>query len=197
MAQLRKQPLSDGAPWESTLCFTGHRPEKLPQGAQLDALLKTLYYYIDHAVNLGFTHFYTGLADGIDYYAAEYLFCLRKDNPRLHVIGVQPCNDYREFFHVRGYSLERLDMMLNNVDVLRILDGTYHDYHSFYRRNQYMVNRSSGIIAVFQQCRSGSASTLQYAREKGLAYCHIEAKLKQTAPPYPGPGEWPVEQSGF
>ncbi|MBR3631052.1 MAG: hypothetical protein IKN55_11365, partial [Oscillospiraceae bacterium] len=58
--------------WERSLCFTGHRPDKLPKGEALDALLAALKFRISRIVNnSGFDRFYVGLADGIDYYAAR------------------------------------------------------------------------------------------------------------------------------
>ena len=39
-------------------CFTGHRPEKLPQGEVLEGLKTTLQYYIFRAVLKGYACFY-------------------------------------------------------------------------------------------------------------------------------------------
>lgn len=194
MAQIPLLPEPDGTPWESTLCFTGHRPEKLPLGAALQALTRTLYYYIDHAVSLGFTHFYTGLADGVDYLAASYLFGLREQKPSLHVIGVQPCEDYRELFRDMGYDTRHLDEMLRHADSIHVMPYSRYDKGIFLKRNCYMVDHSSGIIAVCSDGRSGSMQTFRYAQRQGLAYCRIIADAGSSRT---GPGEWQVELDGF
>lgn len=183
------------SPWASSLCFTGHRPEKLPTGAALDALLRTLYFHINNAVKIGFTHFYTGLADGIDYYAADYLFRLREQNPSLTVIGIQPCSDYREFFQHSGYSLQHLDEMLDGIDKLIVLPGTRSEKGIFLKRNRYMVDHCSGIIAVCTNGRSGSMQTYRYAVKNGLAYCHISPTVP--GPPFPKPDAWQTELYGM
>lgn len=194
MAQIPLLPEPDDNPWEYTLCFTGHRPERLPQNEALAALARTLHYYIGYAVQLGFTHFYTGLADGIDYLAAAYLFRLRETNPALHIIGVQPCTDYREFFRIRGYSLMRLDYMLRNADSIHVMPHSWRDKDAFRQRNCYMVDHSSCIIAVCEDGRSGSMQTFRYAQAQGLAYCRIKPYWKA---PYPSPDAWFAERSGF
>ncbi len=181
------------------LCFTGHRPEKLPTGQILRILTDTLHYYIDDAVDRGYTCFYTGLADGIDYYAAEYLFTLRKTRPGLHIVGVQPCEDYRDFFRQRRYSCARLEFMLHCVDKLVVLPGSFRDHGAFFRRNQYMVDRSQAIIAVCSGGRSGSMQTLNYAKRSGLAYRQILVGEDPDHPSYlmMRPETWPMRQRGF
>ena len=182
-------------PWESALCFTGHRPEKLPEGAVLVGLTETLYYYIREAVRFGYRYFFTGLADGVDYIAAEYLFRLRESDPSICVIGVQPCRDYEQFFRYRGYSLNHLHQMQNHVDRLIILPGSARDNGIFLRRNRFMTDHCSCIIAVCDNGRSGSMYTLSYAKKCGLAYCRLFPFPSGGS--IPAPQNWQVEQHGF
>ncbi len=180
------------------LCFTGHRPEKLPTGRLLTLLVETLHYHIDDIIARGFRCFYVGLADGVDYYAAEYLFSLRRQYPDIRVVGVQPCEDYEEFFLRRGYSFIRLRYMLGSIDKLVVLPGTYRDSQSFLRRNRYMVDRSRALIAVCGAGRSGSQSTLTYAKAQGLACRQIivDENFRGTEIPGLCPETWPVRESG-
>ncbi len=178
-------------PRERALCFTGHRPEKLPQGRALAHLLHMLHLCIEIAVKKGYTHFYTGLADGIDYYAAEHLFALRNTDPAIAVIGVQPCTDYQVFFRSRGYSTPRLEYMLANVDAIVRMPGSYRDYGIFGARNRYMVDHSAAIIAVCGNGRSGSMQTYNYAAKQQLARCRICLEHPHQ------PVGWEVERYGF
>ena len=188
-------PPSLEIPWESSLCFTGHRPEKLPQGAVLTGLNRTLQLYICRAVELGFTHFLTGMADGVDYLAADHLFRLRMAHPEIRIIGIQPCEDYERFFRWRGYSVPHLRLMQENVDQLIVLPGSAWDRGIFLKRNRYMVDRVSAIIAVCDEGRSGSMQTFRYAQSQGLSYCRIYPE----PPPgtIPAPKAWPVDTMGF
>ncbi len=169
----RPDAFPQNVPREKCLCFTGHRPEKLPMGVVYRGMVRMLNHYIDLAVQKGYTRFFTGLADGIDCLAAEYLFTLRSEHPEIEVIGVQPCEDYRTFFQQRGYSVPRLEFMLANIDSLVILPGSFRDSSVFLKRNCYMVDHSAAIIAVCRDGRSGSMQALNYARKNQLAYCWI------------------------
>lgn len=188
-------PPSLDIPWESSLCFTGHRPEKLPQGAVLTGLNRTLQFYIRRAFQLGYTHYLTGMADGIDYLAADYLFRLRMAHPEIHIVGIQPCEDYERFFRWRGYSIPHLRLMQENVDQLIVLPGSAWDKGIFLKRNRFMADQTSGIIAVCEEGRSGSMQTFRYAQELGQCYCRIFP----VPPPgvIPAPDAWPVEKLGF
>lgn len=181
------------------LCFTGHRPEKLPTGRILRLLTDTLHYYIDKAIAGGYTCFYTGLADGIDYYAAEYLFTQRKVHPEIRIVGVQPCEDYEAFFLRRQYSTARLAYMLHTVDKVIVLPGTYRDPQVFLRRNRYMVDHSRAVIAVCGDGRSGSIQTLSYARRSGLAGWQLMVEQDPDDPVclLRTPETWPVREFGF
>ncbi|MBE6849509.1 MAG: DUF1273 domain-containing protein [Ruminococcus sp.] len=193
MIELPVHPLLTGIPRERVLCFTGHRPEALPEPAKLPYMLNMLHELINEAVAKGYTHFYTGLADGLDYYAAEYLFQLRQSNPSIMVIGVQPCVKYREFFEQRGYSLARLEYMLSNADGIVTLPPPAANADAFRNRNAYMVDRSGAIIAVYKKAGrgSGSSSTYRYATQKGIARCRICLEKEISY------GKWDVERVGF
>ncbi len=196
MEQFIPHPQLSDIPRESALCFTGHRPEKLPTGLARKALRQTLYHYITHAIEMGYTYFFTGLADGIDFDAAYFLFCLREKNPAIHVIGIQPCSEgYDEFFHSRGYSIPHLRLMQQNCDRLIVMPGRATDRNVYLTRNCLMVDHSSAIIAVCGDGRSGSMQTLRYARRQNLDVIRI-----YPFPPsdtLPQPIDWPAERSGF
>ncbi len=184
-------PILQDVPKQRVLFFTGHRPEKLPRGERLAQLTAMLHEHIDIAVLLGYTHFYTGLADGIDYFAAEYLFQLRQRDSAVTVIGVQPCQDYREFFRRRGYSMPRLEYMLANVDALVTLPGSYRDARVFLHRNSYMADRSAAVIAVCGDGRSGSMHAFRYAQRRHLSYCRICLERERAE------GGWETERCGL
>ena len=190
-----------GIPKEKTLCFTGHRPDKLPQNEKLSVLLDTLYYYIDTAIQQGYLLFLDGMADGIDYFAAEYLFRKRAEFPEIRVIGVQPCRNYQQFFQDRHYNLQHLQTMQDGCDAVICLEGEYQKHNSknndtlFQNRNYFLVNHSQALIAVCSLSRSGSRQTFHYAKQKQLSICRIEANpsLLYT----PKPEQWPVEKINF
>ena len=69
-------------------CFTGHRPEKL---FLIDSeIIKELEKEICRAVADGFTTFISGMARGVDIWAAEIVLKLRKKNKQIHLICASP-----------------------------------------------------------------------------------------------------------
>ena len=60
-------------------CFTGHRPEKLT--ADSEAIKASLSAEIDVAIADGITEFITGMARGVDMWAAELVLARRATNP--------------------------------------------------------------------------------------------------------------------
>ncbi len=69
---------------EKTVCFTGHRPEKLPgygetENASLNVIRSMLYYQIYQSAEEGYKYFISGLARGVDLWAAEYVLEVKTD----------------------------------------------------------------------------------------------------------------------
>ena len=71
---------------EKTVCFTGHRPEKLPgygetENASLNVIRSMLYYQIYQSAEEGYKYFISGLARGVDLWAAEYVLEVKNRFP--------------------------------------------------------------------------------------------------------------------
>ena len=69
-------------------CFTGHRPEKL----RLDeAKIRTaLFQEIQNSICDGYLTFITGMARGVDIWAAETVLAFQENNPAIHLICACP-----------------------------------------------------------------------------------------------------------
>lgn len=195
---IRRHPAMQDVPWAMTLCFTGHRPEGLPQLPETRAALDAaLGYRIERALEMGFTHFLVGMADGIDYMAAMHLFRLRAKYPGLCVIGAVPGPDHAECYRRSGYDMSHLEAVLAGADQTVVLDGDcLHRASSAYLgRDRFMVENASAIIAVCSERRSGSLSTFRMALEKKLAYCRLFPYPPDGT--LPSPQEWPADCYGL
>lgn len=75
-------------------CFTGHRPEKLKQPeAEVISWLET---EIHKAIGDGFVTFITGMARGVDIWAAEIVLRLRDDGQPIHLICASPFEGFEQ-----------------------------------------------------------------------------------------------------
>ncbi len=162
---------------QRTVCFTGHRPEKLPDGgnpsSQYVKIIKSfLYNEIVSAVKDGYDTFVTGMQRGIDLWAGEAVLSLAADYD-LSLVAVLP---YRSI----GKSFRSADKWLygricGSADEIVIISEEYSP-SCMAMRNRFMVDNSSRIIAVMGSEKSGTGQTLRYARKQGLEIRCINLK---------------------
>lgn len=151
-------------------CFTGHRPQKLNRSES--AIKKDLEASIAAAVKDGFTTFITGMAYGVDIWAGEIVVRLRKKNPNLRLIAAVPF----EGFESRWSSEWKQDytVLLGQADLVKYICPTYNP-GAYQRRNEWMVNHSARVIAVFNGEKSGTKNTVDYAISQSVDVDFIEA----------------------
>ncbi len=165
-----KELLKVTYPKDKTVCFTGHRPEKLPglensADQPLRMIKSMLYFQIYRAAESGYKYFISGLARGIDLWAAEYVFDIKNRFPDIKLICAKPFAQHGENF--KGDDLWCLSDILSKADdVVCVSDSYSKDCYRL--RNQYMVDRSSRLIAVVDNFKSGTGQTINYARKMGL-----------------------------
>lgn len=144
-------------------CFTGHRPEKLAMTeTQVCCLLDEA---IRQAVTDGFTTFITGMAKGVDLWAAEIVLRLRKSDSRIKLVCALPHEGFGQ--HWKGGWTEKFNRVLREADLIRLVQKEF-SYSSYQRRNEWMVDRSSRIIAVYNGAPGGTKNTLDYAAKAGV-----------------------------
>ena len=75
-------------------CFTGHRPQKLNfTEEEIKVLLDNA---IDKAIEKGYVTFITGMAMGVDIWAAEIVLQKRKSNTDIHLICAIPHPEFEK-----------------------------------------------------------------------------------------------------
>ena len=154
-------------------CFTGHRPNKLDYSeGEIKPLLETA---VDNAISDGYVTFITGMAEGVDIWAAEIVLEKKKDNKDLHLI----CAVSHPGFEKRRsqYETERYKNIIKNADYVTTISDNY--YRACYqKRNIWMVNHSGLVIAVFNGTASGTKNTVDYTRKMGVRVVNVLEALK-------------------
>lgn len=144
-------------------CFTGHRPNKMDMTEkEIKPLLEKA---IDDAVAEGYVTFITGMAQGTDIWAAEIVLDRKLTNKDIHLICALP----HPGFECRRSSTEkeRFNNIIANADLVKMINEHY--FKSCYQiRNEWMVDRSNLVIAVFNGSKSGTKNTIDYAKRKGV-----------------------------
>ena len=160
---------------DNTCCFTGHRPTKLPwQFDETDprcvALKKTIYDVIDSLYFSGIRHFVCGMALGCDMYFAEAVLQLRTQKPDVTLEAAIPCE-----VQAKNWSEEqrnRYFSLIQQCNYETLLQQRY-TADCMIRRNKYMVEHSSVLLAVYKGTFGGTMQTINYAKKLSLEIIEI------------------------
>ena len=154
---------------EISACFTGYRPQKLPWGfneADKGCLILKgeLRKIIKCAYDTGYTHFISGGAMGVDLYAAEEVIRLKQSANDVTLELAMPFPTLNPA--MPGDIKERYEGILLKADKVTVCSEHYSPA-SYMKRNAYMVDSSSLVIAVYDGQSGGTKNTVDYARKKG------------------------------
>ena len=152
------------------VCFTGHRPEKLhyPE-KQVKALLRE---QIEKAIEDGFTTFITGMARGIDLWAAEIVLELKRKHKdkELHLICALPHPDFDSKWTLPDKM--KFHSILKKADLQRTICPEF-SMSAYQKRNIWMVNKSNRVIAAYNGVKGGTKNTIDYACRVGINVVNI------------------------
>lgn len=153
-------------------CFTGHRPIKFEFGydEQYETCTRlkiVLAREIKAMIDAGITTFYTGMALGADMWCAEIVLSFKRDLPELGIelIAVIP---YEE--QAAKWSAEYRKRYFNILDDVQeaILISQFYTPDCKVRRNRYMVDHSTHLIAVYNGSKGDTHNTLEYTKSKNI-----------------------------
>ncbi|MBQ2896952.1 MAG: DUF1273 family protein [Clostridia bacterium] len=150
-----------------TCCFTGKRPQSLPFGFNESArecidLKNKLFDQIEIAILAGYNTFISGMALGVDLWAAEAVLELKKSYPEVRLICAIPYKN--QSYSWNRAQKKRYKSCIKLSDEQVILNKSYTK-DCYFERNKYMVDNSSLVIAVCDNPPTGgTAHTLNYAK---------------------------------
>lgn len=155
---------------QEACCFTGHRPAKLPwRYDESDPRCKTLKAKIKDAVELayeqGYRHFLCGMAMGCDLYFCESVLTLRQQHPDVTVEAAIPCPTQADTWPANQRA--RYRDLVDACDFETMVSSAYTP-SCMQRRNRYMVDHASLLIAAFDGSSGGTRYTVEYAMKRGL-----------------------------
>lgn len=162
--------------------FTGHRPKSFPwkynEKAYDCVLLKrVLARQIAALADRGVTDWLSGMALGVDVWAAEIVLGLKKKNPALHLHCILPCEGQEVKWPVA--DRERYHSILRQADEVVYVSRAYHS-DCMLERNRYMVDRASILLAVYNGAyRSGTGMTVRYAQKLRLETIIVDPISRQ------------------
>lgn len=156
-------------------CFTGHRPNKLKRSES--EIKASLARAIEHALTAGKRTFITGMAMGTDIYAGELVLQYRKSDPSIRLICALPYPDFEKRWS--AHWQQRYTAILQRADFVKTVCPSF-SMASFQIRNEWMVDRSSLVIAVFNGESGGTKNTIDYAKAHHVEIRTVECEYRQS-----------------
>ncbi|MCR5539635.1 MAG: DUF1273 domain-containing protein [Ruminococcus sp.] len=165
----------------STCCFTGHRRRDLPFEGDISKqgvknLISTVHLLCHEAYGRGIRTFITGMAEGSDIICGSVIMDLMhsEDHPGIELICALPYED-----QIREIKLPKdryIYSLLLRMASAVVVTGNADDSGRYRRRNKFMVDNSSELIAIYKEKQRGSGTlqTINMAKRNGLDMHVIE-----------------------
>lgn len=161
--------------------FTGHRPDKIagygasPRTVEV-ALRKALAAEILRLAKEGAKTFVSGMAPGVDLWAADEVLRLRTEGRIGADVRLRLAVPYENFERSFGAEwrplynaiLERAD------DVVYLSQGYYRG--CFNRRNDYLVDVADVVVAYYEGEEGGTRYTLRRAEKRGRSVINLHQR---------------------
>ena len=157
--------------------FTGHRPQKLPwRTDEADpgcvALKEVLAAQIVKLIEDGYTEFLSGMAPGVDLWAAQMILDLRENHPGLKLHCILPCAAQSAKWSAALQMQYRA--ILEQADSIIFVNRADRK-NCMLERDRFLVSYASVVLAVYNgEKRGGTTATVRYARKLGRELIIIE-----------------------
>ena len=151
-------------------CFTGHRPQFLKRPE--DDIKADLESSILQAIAEGYTTFITGMACGVDIWAAESVLRLKESShPELHLVAAVPFSGFNNAWDEDWK--QQYCTILSRAEYAEVLGPAF--FRGIYqKRNEWMVDHSSKVIAIYNGKSGGTGNTIRYARRRKVPVVLLE-----------------------
>lgn len=159
-----------------TLCFIGHRTEKLPKSKnEFNLMIHSLIYEINKAISEGYDTFMFGACYGFDLICAEQVL-IRKQIVRLtdpisiNLIAIIPFEEQSAKWKEK--DREKYFNVLSRCDDVITLNRHYHS-ESYNERSRYMVDNSSRLVCYYDGSGDKTKYAVEYAKNKPIQIINL------------------------
>ena len=146
-----------------SVAITGHRNMK--SGFDKENLTDIFYQLIDK----GFDTFYIGMALGFDTLCFQILEKIREEK-NIKLIACIPCPTQAEKFSLE--QKREYDRMVLSADEKVIISKKYTN-NCMQKRNEYMVDNATVLVAYLRRSYGGTQNTVEYARKNHVLLLYV------------------------
>jgi len=148
-----------------TVAFTGYRLQKMPfpEDEKNDLYIRFREQelkIINRLIELGYTDFISGVAQGFDTWTAEDVLSLKKKNKSITLECAIPCPQQDNQWSADDQR--RRKKILRHA-TSSITTGDYPSKANFLKRNRYMVDKADVVVCAYDGQSGGTAYTVNYA----------------------------------
>jgi len=147
------------------ICVTGHRPDKL-YGYELSdwryMVLKEKLKTILKENNC--SEAISGMALGVDTVFALAVLELQLEGYPIQLHCAIPCRNQDKFW--KQPDKDRYHMILEKADIVTMVTDAPYTPSCMQQRNEYMVNHSDKVIAVWNGSSGGTKNCIDYAKKQ-------------------------------
>lgn len=148
-----------------TICVTGHRPGKMYGYNLSDAryiALKKKFKELLMKEQCG--EAISGMALGVDTVFALAVLELKEEGYPIRLHCAIPCrNQSKKWFPA---SVNLYNQILAKADIVRLVSDEEYKPYLMQKRNEYMVDLSDKVIAVWDGSTGGTGNCVAYAKKK-------------------------------
>jgi uncharacterized phage-like protein YoqJ len=164
------------------VCFTGHRPKDFggwnvtcPQHVS-----DWLEEYIDKLINLkDDVTFISGAAQGIDQWAADIVLRKKEQNKNVKLLMAIPYYDFGDNWPLSAQ--QHLEEINNKADQIHYVHkGKFTSNYLLQVRNEWMVDRSQLVLAVWNGSLGGTRNCVKYAEKLERKIIRFNPLTKET-----------------
>lgn len=162
-----------------TLCFSGHRTEKLPKNTkELIKINQHIYNEICNSINCGYENFLFGACYGFDLICAEQVLLRKKiikqiEPMRINLIAIVPFEE--QAIRWNENNRNTYYEILSKCDEVITLNVHYRT-DCYYERNRYMIDNSSKLICYYNGSDGGTKYTVKYAEKNSIPIVNLYEK---------------------
>lgn len=154
---------------DRSCCFSGCRPFRFSFGYDEEnekciKLKEELKKEIVRLIHQGVYAFYTSMCQGTDIWCAQIVLELRQQ-VELHLIAVIPYEGQADRWSV-DYRERYFNTLAQCDDVITL--QAHYSSDCFRKCNEYLITHSGHLVAVCDECASGTRSTVELAVKQGL-----------------------------
>jgi len=148
-----------------TACFTGNRVQRLPfvfneTNKESNMIKQRLEEEIRKALANGYSHFITTMQLGIDIWAAEIVLRIKKFYPEVMLQASLSCETQANFW--TESQRERYFNILSECDYVNYASSHFTAACNNFA-SRYMIDKSSLIIAVYDENDKETMAIINYA----------------------------------